>query len=113
LLCDETSQASPAGFADVKIGDVPSPIITIASGAKWVVVKPLAAEIAPATMRLARTPRNAFFTIELSLPEVATTQAKNALTRYLRAVVRLYCLNLKEAVWMQLAKDFVKVNDLA
>jgi hypothetical protein len=68
LLCDEWSQAASTGIADMRIGDVPSPIITIASAVGWVVVvKPLAAESAPATMRLANNPRNVFFMIEISL----------------------------------------------
>jgi hypothetical protein len=61
LLCDKESPDPTARVDEVKIGDVPSPIMTTSSGDGLVVVSPLAAEIAPATIRVASAPMNVFF----------------------------------------------------
>jgi hypothetical protein len=109
LFCDGKSQEAPAASADIGIGEAPSPIITVGRVAEGVVLRPLAAEIAPATMRLANNPRNTFFTIELSLPEVELNLAKTR-SRVIGAEKLSYtALIRKEADWLREANDYVRV----
>src|SRR3974377_373039 len=63
LFCDDTSPDSASGAADMQMGEVPSPTRTASPEAIRSVVRPLAAEIAPASIRLARAARNAFFMV--------------------------------------------------
>jgi len=63
LLHDDAGAQSAGGVASRGLGDVPSPIKT-AMPFGGMLVRLLAAESAPASIRLANIPKNAFFTVE-------------------------------------------------
>jgi hypothetical protein len=59
-----------AGASAIGIGADPSPTTTVFSVVVFVVA-PLTAEIAPASIKLARTPMNAFFTVQTLLRQIS------------------------------------------